>query len=104
MNETKKIEVKGKTYDLTDLDTLNIREKATMPDLSAYIPYPLVILQNMNGMEGYALGVKSVCDCIARYIEEYKGIRVFTSVMEIDNVIALLERIRQESGADNIKV
>lgn len=30
MNETKKIEVKGKTYDLTDLDTLNVREKMTI--------------------------------------------------------------------------
>lgn len=104
MSKTKKMEDPGRTYDLTDLDTLNVREKATMPDLSAYIPNPLVMLQNMNGMEGYALGVKSVCDRIARYIEEYKGIRVFTSVMEIDNVITLLERIRQESGADNIKV
>ena len=104
MNEPKKIEVNRKSYDLTDLDTLNVREKMTMPDLSALIPDPLGRFQKMNGMEGYALGVKSVCDRIARYIEEYKGIRVFTSEMEIDNVIALLERIMQESGADNIKV
>lgn len=33
MNETKKIEVGGKTYDLTDLDTLNVRDKATVPGL-----------------------------------------------------------------------
>ena len=79
-------------------------KKMTIPDLSALIPDPLGRLQKMDGMEGYALGVKSVCDRIARYIEDYKGIRVFTSTMAIDNVIALLERIRQESGADNIKV
>lgn len=104
MSEPTKIEVNGKTYDLTELDTLNVSEKATIPDLSALIPNPLAEIQKMDGMQGYALGVKSVCDRIARYIEEYKGIRVFTSMMEIDNVIALLERIRQESGADNIKV
>ena len=102
MNEPKKIEVNGRTYDLTDLDTLNVREKMKVPEIP--IPDPLGRLQKMNGMEGYALGVKSVCDRIARYIEEYKGIRVFTPVMEIDNVIALLERIRQESGIDYIKV
>ena len=102
MNKPKKIEVNGKTYDLTDLDTLNVREKMTVPEIS--IPDPLGRLQKMNGMEGYDLGVKSVCDRIARYIEEYKGIRVFTPVMEIDNVIALLERIRKESGIDYIKV
>lgn len=102
MNKPKKIEVNGRTYDLTDLDTLNVREKMTVHEIP--IPNPLGRLQKMNGMEGYALGVKSVCDRIARYIEEYKGIRVFTSVMEIDNVIALLERIRQESGIDYIKV
>ena len=79
-------------------------KKMTIPDLSALIPDPLGRLQKMDGMEGYALGVKSVCDRIARYIEEYKGIRVFTSTMAIDNVIALLERIRQESGIDYIKV
>ena len=78
--------------------------KMTIPDRSALIPDPLVRLPDMNGMEGYALGVKSVCDRIARYVEEYKEIRVFTSVMEMDNVIALLERIMQESGADNINV
>ena len=33
MNEPKKIEVNGKTYDLTDLDTLNVREKMTVPSL-----------------------------------------------------------------------
>ena len=102
MNKPKKIEVNGKTYDLTDLDTLNVREKMTVPEIP--IPDPLGRLQKMDGTEGYALGVKSVCDRIARYIEEYKGIRVFSSVMEIDNVIALLERIRQESGIDYIKV
>lgn len=102
MGKPKKIEVNGKTYDLSDTDALNVREKATVPEIP--IPDPLGRLQKMDGMQGYALGVKSVCDRIARYIEEYKGIRVFTSAMTTDNVIALLERIRQESGADNIKV
>ena len=89
---------------MADIDNLNVREKATIPDLSSLIPNPLGDIQKMNGMQGYALGVKSVCDRIARYIEEYKIIRVFNSAIEIDNVIALLERIRQESGVDNIKI
>lgn len=31
MNKTKKMEEPGRTYNLTDLDTLNVRKKATMP-------------------------------------------------------------------------
>lgn len=33
MTQPKKIEVNGKTYDLSDTDALNVREKATVPSL-----------------------------------------------------------------------
>ena len=102
MGKPTKIEVNGKDYDLSDTDVLNVREKATVPEIP--LPEPVLDFMKMNGIQGYAMGIKAVCDSIDRFIERCKDIRIYTPVMEIENLIACLERIKQENGADNIKV
>ena len=79
MDKPKKIEENGKTYDLTDVDTINVREKMTVLEIP--IPEHLRRIRDMVGMEGYALGVKSVCD----FVPTDKHIAKMSHAIGLDN-------------------